>query len=308
MEPKLLDELADIIVLPKPQALAQLQEKKHQGKLSSGDLELLITEFLSPTRTESDGHKVALHTQLARARFADDDVTCCQGNGTPPTRYSWSVADRRSEPLRRGSPEWVAAKRPLAGSLARRSPLVTCLDDSDEDEEEAAPKIKWGRVERGRTSGQRCDARLRCARAQPSSLRSSWSVARDDDHAMVVSEGTEEAGNKRIEEPVDEVEDSANKIEEPVKLAEEPVYKIDEPVDRVGETTDKIKEAAEKIEKPVKPVQKPVDIFEEPRVMVADKSDRQHNNSNGDEEDREEPRSSWATTLGRWREATMWRC
>lgn len=214
MEPKLLDELADIIALPKPQALAQLQEKKHQGKLSSGDLELLITEFLSPIRIETDGHKVALHTQLARARFADDDVTTCQSNGTPPQRYSWSVADRRSEPIRRGSPEWVAAKRPVGGALARRSPLVTCLDDSDEDEEAAAaPQTKWGRVERGRTSRQRCEARLRCARGQPSSLRSSWSVAKDDDPATVASDGAEEAEDERIREPVDVVEELAGNTE-----------------------------------------------------------------------------------------------
>lgn len=283
MEPKLLDELADIIILPKPQALAQLQEKKRQGKLSSEDLELLITEFLSPTRIEMDGHKVALHTQLARARFADDDVTCSQGNGTPPQRYSWSVADRRSEPIRRGSPEWVAAKRPLAGSLARRSPLVTCLDGSDEDEEEeatAAPQTKWGRVERGRTSGQRLDARLRCARGHPSSLRSSWSVARDDDQAMVASGGAKEVGNERVEGPAD-------KIEDPVNKPGEAAYQIEDSVDQVEEA---------------------VDSFKEPKIMVADKSDRQHNDPDSEENDREVPSSSWGKTLRRWREAIMWRC
>lgn len=300
MEPTLLDELADIIVLPKPEALAKLQEKKHQGQLSNGDVELLITEFLSPTRTETDGHKVALHTQLARARFADDDAICCQGNGTPPQRYSWSVADRRSEPIRRGSPEWVAAKRPLAGgSLARRkSPLVTCLDDSDEDEEDvvapAAPQTKWGRVERGRTEGQRCDARLRCARGQPSSLRLSWSVERDQDTEMVASEVTVDNGEERVDEPLQKVEKAQDE-------AKEPVERVEEPVDRVEETADKIEE-------PTGRVQKPVDVVKEPRIMVADKLDRQHNSSDREGEDREVPGSLCTATLRRWREAIMWRC
>lgn len=42
--------------------------------------------------------------------------------------------------------------------------------------------------------------------------------------------------------------------------------------------------------------------------MVADKSDRQHNNTDKEDEDREVPGSSWAKAPRSWRDAIMWRC
>lgn len=291
MDPKLVEELSDILMLPKHQALAKLQEKKRQGELNSEDLQLLLTEFLSPTRIEPDGHKFALHTQLARTRLADDNDPCYYGKGTPPQRYSWSVADRRSEPIRRGSPEWFAAKRQVGGPSTLKSSLVTSSDNSDDEAEAAAPQTKWGRVERGRTSKERCAARLRCALGQPSSLRSSWSV---DDSAMIAFEGAERIGSTTVEESIDRAEESMDTVETPVDTVEEPVEKLEESVKNAEEEVNKV-------EVPVYRVEVPVD-------MVAKELDPQLDDSGSEDKDREVTRISWATTLRRWRETIMWRC
>lgn len=308
MDSKLLEELSDILLLPKPRALAKLQEKKRQGQLASEDIELLLTEFLSATRIEPDGHKFGLHTQLARARFADDNAPCYDGRGTPPQRHSWSVADRRSEPIRRGSPEWFAEKRQLGGPSASESSPVTCSDNSDDEEEAAAPQTKWGRFERGRNSKERRRARTRCALGQPSSLRSSWSVASDDKPATVAIEGAENTGSKKVEESIDRSEESTNTVEDPVDKVEEAVDKVEESMNMVEDPVDKVEEAVEKVEEEMKKVEEPVYRVDMPVDMVANNSVPQSDVSGSEDRDRETTRTSWATTLRRWRDTIIWRC
>lgn len=113
MDPNIFDELAEMLLQHRSQALVKLREMKRERKLSSEDVHLMIKEFINPTRTEAHGRAVGLHTQLARTRSADCSVPDREARGTPPQRHSWSLADRRNEPIRRGSPEWETAKAKL---------------------------------------------------------------------------------------------------------------------------------------------------------------------------------------------------
>ncbi|KAJ4417717.1 hypothetical protein N0V82_005991 [Gnomoniopsis sp. IMI 355080] len=111
-------------------ALVELSNKKREGKLDSEDMLFLITNHLNPRRTKARGDTVGLHLQLARTKFADCSVPDREIRGTPPQRHSWSVADRRREPIRRGSPEWAAL-------MAKRRAIRN--KNEHDDDVEAAP-------------------------------------------------------------------------------------------------------------------------------------------------------------------------
>lgn len=176
----------------KLQFLAMVQEEVRAGKRTR-DRALSIITLLNPTKSDADGRQVGLHTQLARARFADDGTPNRVVMGTPPQRHSWKLADRSHEPIRKGSQGWIRAKRDAGGEN------LACGDndddndgdednddddDDDDDDAKQGPQISWGFMDRGRDRHQHLAARSRCASGSPSPLSSSWSVARDDSAAV----------------------------------------------------------------------------------------------------------------------------
>lgn len=314
MEEELLIEIGDILARnrhSRSQALVELSNKRREGKLDSEDMLFITTKFLNPRMTKTSGYTVGLHMQLARTRFADCSIPDREARGTPPQRHSWSLADRRHEPIRRGSPDWAAlmakrrvirnkndddddveaaivqiGDRPVTEappvkdsapvevvetSLEQALPvqyfafvesddpsfevafpngvlspeeLFYALDheasshpepgpveksahvaeeaspveisdpfnsysEKEDDKDDAfdpatdlvlKPGTEWGRKERGRSGKQGLAARARCASRQPSSLRSSWSAARDDDQSMRLLD-VAEVGIVKSEEP-----------------------------------------------------------------------------------------------------------
>lgn len=119
----------------KPDFLALLQDKVHDGKLMPNDAIDLVVG-VNPTRFRAEGRIVGMHTQLAHTRFADNGTLDVVGRGIPPQRHSWRLADRRRESVRRGGRGWVAANRDANNDDGTVSDNDS--DDKDDDNNPAA--------------------------------------------------------------------------------------------------------------------------------------------------------------------------